>query len=181
MYKILGLLCLFLFVQSEETITWKGSTKLHWGNFEGKPEYNTDAVAITASGITYGFRSKSYSNSSKILEYTTSVSAEFYPEKSWYIKERVNDTVLGHEQLHFDITELHARMFRKRIKEVKFTKNIKQELNKIYNEINVSLQAMQNAYDNGSDYSRDYKGQIAWQKRIARELRKYKKYELPVE
>lgn len=179
MYKLIGILCLFLCVQSEETITWNGKTKLHWGNFKGEPEYNSDAVAITASGITYGFSSKTYSNSSKI-EYTTSVSSQFYPEKSWYIKERVNDTVLGHEQLHFDITELHARKFRKRIKEVKFTKNIKQELNKIYAEINQSLQQMQNAYDNGSDYSRDYEGQIAWQKRVAKELKKYEKYELPV-
>jgi hypothetical protein len=181
MYKLIGILCLFLFVQGEETITWDGNSKLHWGNFQGEPEYNSDTVAITASGITYGFTSKSYANSSKILEYSTSVSAEFYPEKSWYIKERVNDTVLKHEQLHFDITELHARMFRKRIKEVKFTKNIKEELNKIYAEINESLQAMQNAYDHGSDYSRHYEGQVDWQERIAKELKKYKKYELPVE
>ena len=153
MYKLLGVLCLFLCVQSEETIDWNGKTKLHWGNFKATPEQNTDAVAITASGITYGFRSKTYSNSSKI-EYTTSVLAQFYPEKSWYLKERVNDTVLGHEQLHFDITELHARKFRKRIKEVKLTKNIKEEISKIYDEINQSLQQMQNAYDNGSDYSR---------------------------
>ncbi|WP_298427142.1 DUF922 domain-containing protein [uncultured Kordia sp.] len=180
MYKLLGVLCLFLFVQNEETITWDANTKLYWGNFQGEPERNSDAVAITASGITYGFSSKSYSNSSEIIEYTTSVVAQFYPKKSWYLKERVNDTVLGHEQLHFDITELHARKFRKRIKETKFTKNIKEELNKIYAEINISLQQMQNEYDNGSDYSRSYEGQIAWQKRVARELRKYKKYELPV-
>jgi len=179
MYKLLGILCLFLCVQGEETIDWNGKAKLHWGNFEAAPEYNTDAVAITASGITYGFRSKTYSNSSKV-EYTTSVLAQFYPEQSWYIKERVNDTVLGHEQLHFDITELHARKFRKRIKEEKFTKNIKQEINKIYEEINQSLQQMQNAYDNGSDYSRDYKGQKGWEDRITKELKKYEKYELPV-
>lgn len=179
MYKLIGVLCLFLFVQGEETITWNGNTKLHWGNFQGEPKYDTDVAAITASGITYGFRSKSYANSSKILEYSTSVSAEFYPENSWYIKERVNDTILGHEQLHFDITELHARMFRKRIEEVKITENIKEELNKIYKEINDSLQAMQDAYDNGSDYSRDYQGQMEWEKRIAKELEKYKQYELP--
>lgn len=180
MYKLLSVLCIFLCVQSEETIAWEKQNKLHWGNFEGEPEYNTDAVAITASGITYGYSAKTHSNSSKLLEYTTTVSAHFYPEKSWYLKERVNDTVLGHEQLHFDITELHARKFRKRIKEVKFSENINEELNKIYTEISQSLQQMQNAYDNGSDYSRDYKGQVAWQNRIAKELKKYKKYELPV-
>lgn len=175
MYKLLGILCIFLFVQDEETINWSQQGKLHWGNFEAAPDYDTDAVAITASGITYGFSSKSYSNSDKI-EYTTNVIAQFYPERSWYLKERVNDTVLGHEQLHFDISELHARKFRKRIKNTKFSKNIQQEISKIYDQINEELRDMQNAYDTGSDYSRDYAGQIKWQKLIARELKKYDNY-----
>ena len=175
MYKLLGVLLLFLFVQDEETITWSQNQKLHWGNFEGAPKYDTEAVAITASGITYGFSSRSYSNSNKI-EYTTYVSSEFYPAKSWYLKDRVNDTVLGHEQLHFDITELHARKLRKRIKNKQFTKNIQQEISKIYEIVSAELQQMQNEYDEGSDYSRDYEGQVKWQKFIAKELQKLNQY-----
>ncbi|EDP95424.1 DUF922 domain-containing protein [Kordia algicida OT-1] len=178
MYKILGILCIFLLVQEEETITWEKTQKLHWGNFKDEPDYDSDAVAITASGITYGFRSKTYSNSDKI-EYSTNVIAQFYPNQSWYLRDRVNDTVLGHEQLHFDITELHARKLRKRFKNVKSTKNIQQELSKIYDQVNKELQEMQNAYDNGSDYSRDYEGQIKWQKFIASELKKYSQYKQP--
>jgi len=175
MYRIIGILCFFLLVQNEETITWSQHDKLQWGNFEGDPDYSSDVVAITASGITYGLSSKTYSNSDKI-EYTTKVMAQFYPEKSWYLKERVNDTVLGHEQLHFDISELFARKFRKRIQETKFTKNIQQEIGQIYDQINEELRDMQNAYDAGSDYSRDYEGQVKWQKLIARELKKYDNY-----
>lgn len=178
MYKLLGVLCIFFFVQDEETITWAQNQKLHWGNFEGTPVYDTDAVAITASGITYGYSSKTFSNSDKI-EYTTNVLAQFYPEKSWYLKERVNDTVLGHEQLHFDITELHARKFRKRINHGKFTKNIQKEISKIYNNVSDELRAMQNEYDEGSDYSRDYEGQMKWQKLIAIELQKLEKHKKP--
>lgn len=180
MYKLLGILCIFLFVQDEETITWSKTQKLHWGDFKDQPDYDSDAVAITASGITYGFSSKTYSNSDKI-EYTTKVIAQFYPEQSWYLKERVNDTVLGHEQLHFDISELHARKFRKRIKNAKFSKNIQQEISKIYDQINEELRDMQNAYDTGSDYSRDYEGQVKWQKLVARELEKYNKYQRSAE
>jgi len=176
MYKLLGILCIFLFVQDEETITWTENQKLHWGNFEGEPEYDTDAVAITASGITYGYTSKTYSNSDKI-DYTTKVFAQFYPEKSWYLKERVNDTVLGHEQLHFDITELHARKLRKRIKNTKFTKNIQKEISKIYDEVSGELRKMQNEYDEGSDYSRNYEGQVKWQKFVAKELHKLKAFQ----
>lgn len=179
MYKILGILCIFLLVQEEETITWSHDHKLHWGNFEGEPNYNSDAVAITASGITYGLSLTTFSNSDKI-EFKTRVMAQFYPEQSWYLKERVNDTVLGHEQLHFDISELHARKLRKRLKQGKFNKeNIRQEISKIYDQVNKELRAMQEAYDEGSDYSRDYTGQIQWQKRIARELNKYRDYKRP--
>lgn len=177
MYKLIGILCIFLFVQSDETITWSPHQKLHWGNFKGAPDYNSDAVAITASGITYGLSLKTYSNSDKI-EYETKVMAQFYPQESWYLKESVNDTVLGHEQLHFDISELHARKLRKRLKQANFTKNnIRQKISKIYDQVNKELREMQEAYDEGSDYSRDYAGQIKWQKLIARELKKYENYQ----
>ncbi|WP_046745893.1 DUF922 domain-containing protein [Kordia zhangzhouensis] len=179
MYKYLTAICLLLLVQSEETITWSKDQKLHWGNFEGTPDYDSDAVAITASGITYGYSAKTFSNSNKI-EYTTQVIAQFYPEKSWYLKERVNDTVLGHEQLHFDITELHARKLRKRIQNTKFTKNIQKEISKIYDQVNKELRAMQNAYDEGSDYSRNYEGQLKWENKITSELKKLEKYHKPV-
>jgi len=178
MNKLLIVLCVFLFVQDEETISWSENEKLHWGNFEGKPQHNTDAVAITASGITYGFSSKTYSNSDKV-EYTTNVSAEFYPNQSWYLKERVNDTILGHEQLHFDITELYSRKLRKRIKNAKFTKNVQQEISEIFDQVNKELRIMQNEYDEGSDYSRDYEGQVNWQERIAKELHQLEEYKKP--
>lgn len=175
MYKLVGILCIFFFVQSEETITWSENEKLYWGNFEGEPDYDSDAVAITASGITYGLSLKTFSNSDKI-EYKTKVMAHFYPEQSWYLKERVNDTILYHERLHFDISELHARKFRKRIQEATFTKNIREEITKIYNQVNKELREMQEAYDNGSDYSRHYTGQIEWQEFIAKELKKHEAY-----
>ncbi|MEM6720156.1 MAG: DUF922 domain-containing protein [Bacteroidota bacterium] len=175
MYRFVAILCLFFLVQSEETITWSQNDKLHWGNFEGEPDYNSDAVAITASGITYGLSVKSFSNSDKI-EYKTDVKAHFYPRESWYLKGRVNDTVLNHEQLHFDISELHARKFRKRIEEATFTKNIDKEIARIYDQVNKELREMQEAYDDGSDYSRNYEGQIEWQNLVAKELKKYQKY-----
>ena len=179
MYKYVAIICLFLFVQDEETITWSNAQKLHWGNFEGEPDYNSDAVAITASGITYGYSAKTYSNSNRI-DYTTNVVAQFYPAQSWYLKERVNDTVLGHEQLHFDITELHARKLRKRFQNTRFSKNIQKEIAKVYDQVNKELRDMQNAYDDGSDYSRNYEGQIKWEKFIADELKKLEKYRKPV-
>ncbi|QHI38833.1 hypothetical protein IMCC3317_42330 [Kordia antarctica] len=175
MYKLLVVLCVFLFVQDEESIAWTQNQKLHWGNFEGEPKPNTGAVAITASGITYGFSSKTFSDSDKI-EYTTDVEAQFYPDRSWYLKERVNDTILKHEQLHFDITELHARKLRKRIKNVKTTKNIQQVISKIYDEVSAELNKMQNDYDKGSEHSINYEGQVKWQKLIAKELQEHSRY-----
>lgn len=174
MYKVIGLLFVFFLVQKEEVITWKASDKLDWNNFKGAPIYNTDAVAITASGITYGYSATM--SEQELKEYTAQVTAQFYPQNSWYLKERVNDTILGHEQLHFDITELHARKLRMAIANFKFTKNIKQEMARIYEQINVELKEMQDAYDSVSDFSRDYEGQKKWEAFIAKELLKYKDY-----
>lgn len=52
---------LFLFVGSssnDETISWNDSRKLKWEDFKGNPNSQSDAVALTASGITFGYSVK---------------------------------------------------------------------------------------------------------------------------
>ena len=86
-------------------------------------DQNTDAVAVTASGITFSF-SVSQSNA-VFVDFNAEVEAHFYPEKSWYLKDKGDDHILAHEQLHFDITELHVRQLRFNISRLKVSQNIK--------------------------------------------------------
>ncbi len=158
----------------EESILWNENHRLEWSDFKANPNFNSDAVAITASGLTFSFSARTIS--SKLVDFTATVEAHFYPDQSWYKKGHVNNIVLAHEQLHFNITELHARKLRKQIDVTNFSLNIKKEISKLHANINKELKAFQNKYDSESDFSRSIETQQEWQVFVKQELRKLSKY-----
>ncbi len=176
MIRMILLISCFLFVQKDESIlTWNTSYKLSWSDFKAKPHGETDAVALTASGITFEFSIRQ-TDDNRILSFKTDVSAHFYTENSWYKPELADHHVLGHEQLHFDITELHARKFRQSISQLKTNQNIKRELQQLNKNNNKALTAMQNAYDEQTDYSRTKETQAKWKLYITQELEKLSEF-----
>tara|TARA_R110002050_G_scaffold267266_2_gene408878 strand:- start:25860 stop:26336 length:477 start_codon:yes stop_codon:yes gene_type:complete len=154
-------------IQDEETILWQSSRKLNWTDFKGVPE-NNRAAAITASGLTYQFSTTKKNGEVVAIDYE--VSSYFYPDKSWYRPEVCDTIILSHEQLHFDITELYAREFRRRLKVQKFTSNVKNEVKAIYREINIELNKYQDQYDTETNFSRNREQQLFWNKTIAEAL-----------
>jgi len=174
--RIFLLFLCFVCVQNDEPVlSWNTYHKLSWKDFRGKPNMKDGAVAITASGITFDF-SITKTDKDEVVSFTTKVFAHFYPEKSWYKIERANNYILGHEQLHFDITELFARKFRYRISQLKISNSIWIELKIIHNAINLELSLMQNKYDNETDYSRNSESQIKWKAFVGAELDTLFKY-----
>ena len=161
--------CVFLFRSTEVTIEWNEALKLDWSYFKGAPDLDTDAAAITASGITFGYSVKKTDD--KVTGFKTNVKAHFYPDKSWYKPEKVNDTILMHERLHFDITEWHTRLLRQKIAALKPSQNVSSELEKLYTTMSQTLRETQNAYDAESDHSRNIEQQLLWQKKVAAELK----------
>ncbi|MCF7560231.1 DUF922 domain-containing protein [Sabulilitoribacter multivorans] len=156
-------------------MSWNESYRLSWADFKGKPNNNVSAVAITASGITFGF-SITQTDSGKVVKFSTEVNAHFYPDQSWYKKELADNHVLGHEQLHFDITELYTRKFRQRISQLRTSNSIRQELKTLHNNIIKELETAQNTYDNETDYSRNYEAQAIWKSYIEAELKKVSRF-----
>lgn len=155
--------------QDYETISWNADKGLSWDDFKGKTPQNSRVAAITASGITYQF---STSGTRDNMEIDFEISAHFYPNKSWYQSEICDDVVLGHEQLHFDISELYARKMRKRLGNTKVTKNVKAEVKSIYREIIKDLDDFQNTYDDETNFSRNLEQQLIWNAKIAEALKK---------
>ena len=155
----------------DEVIAWDDNLKLTWSNFQGSPKNLGDVVALTASGISFAFSIKE--TNKNIEGFTTQVDAHFYPKRSWFHKKKASDYILSHEQLHFDITELHVRKFRKHISELNVSKNIKRDLGKTYQDINKELSTMQDAYDLETDHSRDTLAQTKWRKKIEQQLKTY--------
>lgn len=169
MYKFIIAICLSLcFVQDEARISWDINYRLQWSDFKGKPRPKNHAVAVTASGITFSYATKKSDH--ELLDYRVEISADFYPDKSWCVKERVNNNILNHERLHFDITELHARKFRKRVDQARFDLNINRQMEIIHDQINKELEAMQNKYDADTNHSQNIEKQKEWQANIVREL-----------
>ena len=156
-----------VFSQEEEVIPWSADRKLQWSDFKGTFLKTEWAAATTASSISYEF--SSYEKDGR-LYVDFKVGCEFYPNKSWYRPELCDSLILSHEQLHFDIAELHARKMRKTLAETKFTKNIKEEVKEIYKAIIKELYIYQNKYDRETNFSRDLQKQLVWNQMIAKAL-----------
>ncbi len=176
-YKSFIAICiplLMLIPMNDEVISWNDTLKLTWGHFKAVPKTNTSAVALTASGITFEFSVKE--TETRIVDFDTKVYAHFYPKKSWYIKAQGDAYILAHEQLHFDITELYARKFRKEISQLKINSNIKSQLRNLHEKINKELAATQNRYDKESDNSVNREFQTKWNNYVKSELAKLEAY-----
>lgn len=79
--------------------------KLRWEDFRGRPEANSEWIAMTYSGIKL-----KYAYSGSLGKYKVRVVIYPYmdPWKSWHLPQALNDSVLSHEQRHFDITAIVA-------------------------------------------------------------------------
>lgn len=175
MIRILLVICCFIGAQNDEPVlSWNESYKLSWSDFKAKPNKRVSAAAVTASGITFGFSIKQADD--RVVSFQTEVNAHFYPEKSWVKSELADNHVLGHEQLHFNITELYARKFRQQISKLKTSQSIKTELRQLHKSINKDLEEMQNTYDAETNYSRSTDIQAKWELFITQELQKLSKY-----
>lgn len=160
---------------SDKSIEWDENQKLSWDNFLGQPDSNSDAAAVTSSGIVFGYRLSQVNNTIESIH--VEVSAHFYPDKSWVKLNDANAHILGHEQLHFDITELFARKLRKASSEVMLSENVNDVLDVLHSRIVKELHAMQDLYDSESDYSRNPEKQTLWQSFVKKELEKLKDYQ----
>lgn len=163
------------FFKSDQSITWQVNQKLSWDNFKGKPDPNSDAAAVTSSGITFGYRLSRVNN--LVESINVEATAHFYPEKSWVKSDEADNHILGHEQLHFDITELYTRKLRKAISEVVISQNVNNILDEIHSKIVTDLNNFENLYDSETDFSRDFETQAKWQVLIKRELEALKSYQ----
>lgn len=168
-------LSLFCFFIADESIQWSENQKLTWDDFLGQPNSNSDAAAVTSSGIVFGYKMSQVNNT--IESITIQASAHFYPEKSWVKLNQASAHILGHEQLHFDITELFTRKLRKETNEIAPSENAHQILDAVHARIVKELHAMQNLYDNETDFSRNYENQVLWEERIKMELEQLKDYQ----
>lgn len=164
---------LLLAQDKDKKIAWDRDKPLCWRDFKAKPDFFSSYTANTNSGIGYSWN---YSTASGNPELEYDISCSFYPNRSWVKKPADPDFLLAHEQLHFDISELHARKLNKALAEYKPTRTVRSDLRQIYTRIEAERVAMQKQFDQETRHSENPKAEMAWRKKIAMELQNLSRF-----
>lgn len=148
---------------------------LQWEDFQGTPEAGNPFHANTSSGLSYGWSLKTSIAGSE-LNYE--VESFFNPDLSWVKPGSESLHLLAHEQLHFDITELHARKLRAAMEafDVQKVKDVKQTLKALYQKIETERREMQERFDAETKHSQEEEMQLKWQRFIKAELEKLSQF-----
>lgn len=155
--------------ESETAIIWSENNKLSWIDFKGEPNNIGDEVAMTSSSIEF-----SYTGSNATFKFN--VLCKFFPYYSWSLKDKQNDYILQHEQLHFDITEWYTRKLIKQIKDKIIYKRDIAKLNTIVQNNFNELTEVQLKYDKETHHSLNKESQEKWNKHVHEQLQLYSKY-----
>jgi hypothetical protein len=160
----------------ESKIPWHENRKLTWSDFKKK------------SDSKRGHAAKSFVLILKKIEFNHDTirmypAAGFFIKHSWVIESGQTKELLEHEQLHFDITELYARKFRKLLLEANY-KPKRASVHRVYNKLNrkiyTELFARQQQYDEETEHSLNQEKQDEWNRKITEELKQLESFANPV-
>lgn len=146
--------------QNKNEIIWKEGERLSWKDFQGKPE-----PRFAAASTTYKLVAKIGSEDKKTIFI---IRAVFFKDQSWKKTKWINESVLSHEQTHYDIVELFARKLRQKTSLLSATTS--EELEKrflsLYGQTDQEMDEFQDLYDNETDGSMNGEKQREWEKKI---------------
>lgn len=146
--------------QEDSLIQWSDSLKLSWDDYLKNPALATSHVNHDAVTCTY----IGYFN---WVRYTDSLNFDFicYFDRNASWTKKKTETLLAHEQGHFDIAEIYVRMVRRDLSEynpIHYNDAVRR-----YNYVSDSIFKIkaktQNLYDLETDYSRNIVNQTRWQ------------------
>lgn len=173
----MGFFCCFITkTDQKEIIKWSNNRKIKWEDFQGHLEKDTPIGAASSVGIMYKVISHSYER------YFLEVYAGFLKKKSCVWIEKATDTLLWHEQGHFDLTEIYSRKLRKVLTNIQYKYSnvqIVKEVDIVFNIYADSLSLMQKKYDVETHYSNKLIQQKHWISYIQKELKSFEKYNNP--
>ncbi|MGJ7031573.1 DUF922 domain-containing protein [Niabella hirudinis] len=164
------------FRKHEGEIYWSPQRKLTWDDFKGTPSATGYFSFGAATSCDLKMESNSFSLLKKPKFYTEAV---FNCYVSWVRPvARGNDTVLAHEQCHFDIGELYRRKMQRQLDESNLAVfGLQEAVNRIVRDVNKQMVKRNDAYDEETAHGVNKDRQREWALLIARELDALKMYE----
>lgn len=154
---------------SDSVKCWNVHNKLIWSDFKDSPPLvgdNSSYNAVCTSTVVV------YPVMEADGKYKYKVKAIFFRYKSW--SRDTTKFVLGHEQLHFDITELYARKLRKKIKE--FKGEYDSAFGSMVTNLITEMATQGEVYDQDTIHGAYKEGQEKWAKKICEELKQLKEF-----
>ena len=155
--------------QDDNKILWESGVKLAWKDFKGIPREDRGSIKAETYGEIVTVDSYFEDEIPKFK-----VNCFFLKDKSWTITN--NPLSLQHEQIHFDIFEVHTRKIRKAFDSL--NQNKIKDL-KIYetkfNEIFSKNSSINDRFDDDVQLHRER--QVKWITKIHLELKNLKDYE----
>ncbi|WP_139252294.1 DUF922 domain-containing protein [Hymenobacter psychrotolerans] len=146
----------------EKEIVWTPARRLQQADFKGSIE-NRPFQAATSSSIRYRYRGQG------LGKVRLQVETYFDCRNSYFKPSAQNEQVLAHEQVHFDIVELHARLLTRLLQEQAPTsRELEQRHEAVFRQVLTECQTMQDAYD--SEVYKDPGRLPLWQQKVAQQL-----------
>jgi hypothetical protein len=154
---------------SEDTLPWSAARPLRWSDYRGRPPAGRDEAAATVAGLLWGFRCVDDA-------FTLHMAASFFPDRSWvnplvFVQPGANLRTLQHEQTHFDLTEVYARLTRQ------FFVQLRRPCDRTEDELTVMGQrfvreefSAQRRYDEETANGRDGPAQARWDHQVHERL-----------
>ncbi len=155
--------------QGGARFSWNEHNKLSWSDFKGMPG-NQGKESAAATCCSIGFRvGNNAVGHPEIVVYNT-----FYINKSWVKDDAKIESILMHEQGHFDLCELYTRKLKSLVASIDLSSyNVKQELMKVYAALSDEYEARQQAYEQETAHGTNLPEQQKWQEMITAELGQY--------
>ncbi len=170
---LVGFFCsTFSFAQTSncDSISWTKDRKLSWADFKAAPD-----TSIKDTAQSYIRLHKKWSLRGDTL--TITIANYFKPCLAW-TKSKNADTLLMHEQGHFDISEYFRRLMVKRLSEQNFKReSFKNEMAAINQDIEAQQKAFIALYELLTDHSKNREMQIEWSNKIQSLIESLKEFD----
>jgi len=150
-----------------DTILWQRDSLLSFSDFKKKPSGSFQG--LTYSGLYLDMKQED--QFVKVYCYVLFICKESFLKDS-------SESLLKHEQLHFDITELYARKMRQQLsqKNPDKEKSISAAIQKTYNSLVIDLNSEQNRYDKETIHGTNEIKQLQWIDSIHKQLNQLENY-----
>ena len=151
-----------------DTLLWSDNYQLQWSDFQGKPKNSDFAAESNCSFLFYS----SQEVKDNVMYLNIQANACF-AKSSWVKPDLKRDSLLLHEQYHFNICEQYIRLLKSKLKllDLEPIKNEKQ-VRAVFDEVWAEYKQAQDDYDNRTEHGLINSEQSRWMREVDEALKK---------